>query len=121
MVIDTNILIAYLKAEPAVVMALSEWKQTGRALFVSSISVCEVLAFSGLTESEQDKIREFFQNFTSIPFNDVVAESAALIRRNYGLEIPDAAIAATAWLQQAPLVTRDRQFRKIKEIAIVEI
>jgi len=38
MVIDTNIIIACLKAEPKAVDTLSIWKREGRALFVSSIT-----------------------------------------------------------------------------------
>lgn len=121
MVIDTNILIAFLNAEPGATTALSEWKQTGQTLFVSSVSVAEVLAFSQLTASELEKLRAFFKNFVSVPFDDIVAEEAALIRRKYNFEIPDAGIAATAMLYRTPLVTRDRQFKRIEEITIIEI
>ena len=38
MVLDTNILVAYLKGEPEVVAALEQWRQEGRGLVVSSIS-----------------------------------------------------------------------------------
>ena len=46
---------------------------------------------------------------------------AAQIRRLYRLEIPDAAIAATALVNDIPLVTRDRQFRKVLSLIIVSI
>jgi predicted nucleic acid-binding protein len=37
MVLDTNILIAYLNGEEKVIKMLSEWKNSGRALFISTI------------------------------------------------------------------------------------
>jgi len=39
----------------------------------------------------------------------------------YRLHTPDAVIAATAFARNLPLVTRDRQLRKVKEITIVKI
>lgn len=120
-VIDTNIIIACLKAEPDAVVALSELKKEGRALLISSVTVAEVLAIPALNEAELNRIRDFLRNFISIPFNDNIAEVAALIRRKYRLEIPDAAIAATALINRDTLITRDRQFKKVSEIAVLEI
>ena len=51
MVLDTNILVAYLKGEPEVVAALEQWRQEGRGLVVSSISLAEVLALPALSGS----------------------------------------------------------------------
>jgi predicted nucleic acid-binding protein len=73
MVLDTNILIAYLKGEPGVVD------------------------------------------------DDRLAEIAAGFSRLYRLRLPDAAIAATAAAQGMPLVTRDRGFRKVHEIRLIEM
>lgn len=121
MVIDTNILIAYLNAEAKAVITLSNWKQDDRALFISSISFAEVIALSSLTDLEIQKVKNFLRNFIAIPLDNTVAEAAGLLRRRYRLEIPDAVIAATALLRDAPLVTRDKKFRKIKEITVLEI
>ncbi|MDP3771794.1 MAG: type II toxin-antitoxin system VapC family toxin [bacterium] len=121
MLVDTNIIIACLNAEPKAVYALSEWKQMGRALLISSLTIAETLAFPGLTEEDSAKAKAFLANFISIPFDDAIAEIAARLRRNYALAIPDAGIAATAMIRNVSLVTRDRQFQKIKEITIIEV
>lgn len=121
MILDTNILIAYLRGEPKVVKKISSWKSCGRILFISTISKAEVLALPSLTPEETDKIRLFLSNFLSVPFDDSIAETTALFQRTYQLKLPDAAIAATTFRQNLPLVTRDRQFRKIREITIIEI
>lgn len=120
MVVDTNIIIACLKGEP-VASVLSEWKRESRALFISSITVAETLSLPKLSHSEIIKIRAFLSNFISAPFDDAIAELAATLRRSYGLEIPDAGIAATALIRALPLATRDKQFLKIKEIKIIAI
>lgn len=121
MILDTNILIAYLNGETKIVKRLSDWKRSGRILFISTISKAEVLALPVLTPEDLKKIRMFLNNFLSIPFDDSIAESAALFQRTYRLKLPDAAIAATSFTRNLPLVTRDRQFRRIREITIVEI
>jgi len=121
MILDTNILIAYLNGEVKIVNTISDWKCSGRVLFISAISKAETLGLPKISPKELDKIQIFLNNFLSIPFDDSIAESTALIRRKYRLKLPDAAIAGTALTRNLPLVTRDRQFRKIKEITIIEI
>lgn len=120
MVVDTNIIIACLKGE-SVANVLSAWKKEGRALFVSSITVAETLSLPKLSQSEILKIRAFLSNFIPAPFDDAIAVLAAALRRSYGLEIPDAGIAATALSRGIPLATRDNQFLKIKEIKVIVI
>ena len=121
MILDTNILISYFNGELNVVKTISDWKQSGRILFISSISVAEILALPTLTPDDIDKIRGFLNSFLSIPFDNSVAEAAAILKRTYQLNLPDAAIAATSLTRSLPLVTRDRQFHKIQEITVVEI
>ena len=121
MVVDTNIIIACLKGEEGPVIGLSDAIRNGRALFVSSITVAETLALPTLTPSDIEKARGFLKHFISVPFDDTIAMLSAMLRRTYSIELPDAGIAATAIVRRVPLVTRDRQFRKIKEITVVEL
>lgn len=120
MVIDTNILIAYLDGQKQVVRAIQTWKSRS-PLFISSISRVEVLALAKLTPANVDEIKTFLENFISVPLDDFLAETAALFRRNYNLALADAVIIATAANKQLPLVSRDKQFKKIKEITVIEI
>lgn len=51
-----------------------------------------------------------------------IARGAGEIRRKYKTKTPDALIASTAVMYQAPLVTRNvRDFKKIKELKVLEI
>ena len=101
--------------------ALSEWKEKGRALLVSSITLAELLSYREINEKESLVIKGFLKNFVSVPFDDNLAEVAAGFRRSYNLEIPDAAIAATAFAYKLLLVTRDKQFARIKELTVFAI
>ncbi len=120
MVIDTNILIAYLDGQKDVVEAIQNWKSRG-PLFISAITRVELLAFAKLTPAELGRIKIFLNNFISVPLDDALAETAALFRRDYKFALPDAVIAATAADRRLPLASRDRQFKKIKEITVVKL
>jgi predicted nucleic acid-binding protein len=119
MTIDTNILISYLKGEVKIRIVLDDWKESNRPLFISSISVAEILALPNLSSHEINQIKQFLGEFLSLPFNNEIAEISALIQRKYHLKLPDAAIAATALSRHTPLATRDKQFQKIKELVVV--
>lgn len=121
MVLDTNILIAYLSGEASVVNALTHWRSEGRALVIASISFAEVLALPALSPAEIQIITRFLRSFLCIPFDERLAEKAARIARLYRLKLPDAAIAATAADCGMPLVSRDQEFRRVKEIKLAVI
>lgn len=121
MTLDTNILIAYFNGDEKVVEAVSEWKKNGKAIYISSIAFAEILAYPAVTPSDVETIRDFVDKSFPVPFNNEVAEVAALLRRKYQLKLPDAGIAATAMIYRSPLVTRDRQFQKIQEITTVVV
>jgi predicted nucleic acid-binding protein len=121
MTLDTNILIAYLNGEQAVVDFINEHKEVGRAIFICSISFAEVLSLPTLSEAYIDRARRFLENFISVPFDNELAEATALLRRRYQFSIPDAAIVATALIRQTPLVSRDKVLRRAKEVTFVDL
>ncbi|MBI4136295.1 MAG: PIN domain-containing protein [Candidatus Vogelbacteria bacterium] len=121
MTLDTNILIAYLNGESKVVDFILEQKAYGRALFVSAVSAAELLSLAELTEGDLRRIRDFLDNFISVPFDRELAETVAFIRRLYQLSIADAAVVAAALSRQMPLVSRDRGIRKVKEVVFVDL
>ena len=121
MTLDTNILIAYLSGEREVVDFVLEQREAGRAMFMSSIVVAELLSLPKLADADFRRMEDFIANFISVPFDNAIAVTAASLRRQYKLELPDAAIAATALIRQTPLITRDRGFRKISELTFIEL
>ena len=121
MLFDSNILIRYLNGETKIVEQLKAWRREGRVFVISSITTAEVLSLKSLNQKNVEDIKEFLETFVSVPFDDNIADMAAYCRRLYGLEIPDAGIAATSILRRLPLVTQDQQFKKIREITVIEI
>jgi len=121
MLLDTNILVAYLNDDTSVVESVKNWFSQGTVLFVSAVSYAEVLALPEASSTDLDKMRDFLEYFVVIDVNKDVAETTALLKRKYKLRFPDAAIAATAYRTRVPLVTRDKQFRKVDEITVLAI
>lgn len=114
-VVDTNILIYYLKGTEKVV----RYFQPNEELFVSTISQIELLSRRDLSTTELKKLKDFLETFTIIDVDSDVALRAAQLRRK-GIKMGDAIIAATAWHLGVPLLTHDHGFNKIKEIEVFD-
>ena len=121
MTLDTNILIAYFDGDAVVVDFIIREKEDGHAIFVSSVAVAELLSLPALTDAYLQRFKNFISDLISVPFDNTLAETAADLRRRYKLSLPDAAIAATALNHHSPLVTRDKGFRKVKELTFVDL
>ena len=85
-------------------------------MFISAITVTEVLALASLTASELKIIEVFLAEFVVLSVTDNIAKQAALLRRNYKLSVPDALIASTALLHLIPLLTADVQLHKVPRL-----
>lgn len=123
MILDANIVIAYLAGEESVVEKLSEWRRQGLSLFLPSVAESEVLSFSRWTAEERRYTEEFIaENFINVPFDQMLARMAGEIRAQFGLKFPDAAIAASAIQKAIPLVTRNiKDFKNVAQLTIVTI
>lgn len=121
MIIDSNILIGYLNGDEAIIEALNGWKEDSRVLLISAVSFAEVLSYPKLAEKDIQETKKFLSGFVSIPLDDILAEKAAYFRRIYKLTLTDAAIAGTASVYRVPLITRDKQLQKVKEIFVIEV
>lgn len=122
MVVDTNILIAFLNNEKTVLAAITEWQAQGRSVFVSSVSYGELLSKKGMTADERKRILALQEDFVIIELNSVIAAHVGEIRQiQPSIRLPDAAIAATSIYTHTPLVTRDIRMHKIQGIRIVTV
>ncbi len=119
MVVDSNILVEYLNGDEKIIRAVDGWKENRIALFISSISFVETLSYSFLAPDDVVIARDFLSGFIFVPTNEAISEEAAFLRRKYGTKLADSIIAATAIVYKVPIATRDKQFRKIKEVAVV--
>lgn len=121
MVLDTNILIAYLDNDKKAIEAINTWFANNLTLFISVVTYVEILSLSEAGQADLTKIRQFLANFILIDVNKELGEIIAAVKRQYKLKFPDAAIVGTAKFLSVSLVTRDRQLGKVKEIKVVRI
>lgn len=121
MILDSNIIISYLNNDEKIVGAIELLKEENKNLLISSITFGEALSFPELNEQKIEEIKKFLNSFVSVFVDNTISEIAAFLKRKYKMELPDAIIAATALKYNMPLLTRDRHFKKIKEIDVLEI
>lgn len=112
--IDSNIILYYLNGDKTLLPVLED-----KQLFVSFITELELLSFKKITEPETKLIEGFLQHCTIIEMSSVIKENTILLRRKYGLKLPDAIIAASSLFLNAPLFTADKDMANITEIDLI--
>ncbi|HEX4959915.1 MAG TPA: type II toxin-antitoxin system VapC family toxin [Thermoanaerobaculia bacterium] len=103
--VDTDVLIDYLRGLPAAVDFLENLTEP---LLISSMTVAEL--YAGVREGEEKQVLDLFvQAFEVVPVDDEIAIRGGLFRRDYrashGTGLADALLAATASRRGAQLVT----------------
>ncbi|OGH66246.1 MAG: hypothetical protein A3B90_02530 [Candidatus Magasanikbacteria bacterium RIFCSPHIGHO2_02_FULL_41_13] len=88
-------------------------------LGISTITEIEIFSFPNLTEIQQLSITKWLEEITIFPVDSFLSRQAARLRRIYKIKTPDAIIASTAIFYNAKLITRDKDFKKIKELDIL--
>jgi predicted nucleic acid-binding protein len=104
--LDTNAIIYLVNGRLA--SPLPEGKYS-----ISIITEIELLSFSGLSDEEEQRIRDFLHLLDRVPLSDTVRDQAIRLRRRNRMKLPDAIIAASALTQQAILLTNDQSFASI--------
>lgn len=112
--IDSNIILYYLNGDSTLLPVLED-----KQLFISFITQLELLSFKKITEPEIKLIEGFLQHCTIIEMSSVIKENTILLRRKYGLKLPDAIIAASSLFLNVPLFTADKDMVNIKEIDLI--
>ena len=109
LLIDTDVLIDYLRANAAAVSYLENLHDVP---LISVITVAELHA--GVREgSERAALTDFMEAFEIAPLTKQIASAGGLYRRDFGTShgvgLNDALIAATAQVNNAELVTLNRK------------
>lgn len=103
--VDTDVLVDYLRGQPAARAFLEA--RAGEPLAVSVITVAELHA--GAREPEKPALEALLSVFTQLPVDAAIARQAGAWRRAYrdshGTGLADALIAATALSCGATLAT----------------
>lgn len=111
LLIDTDVLIDYLRAQAEAVSYLEGLTVTD-TLLISAMTVAEL--YAGVRDgSERAALDSFVQAFEVVPIGDKIAIHGGLLRRDYAKShntgLADAIIAATAEIEQAYLVTLNKK------------
>ncbi len=116
--VDTNIFIDHFRGhEPAT--AFFESLDENSIIF-SAISEAEIIIGKQCSENrKKEKILQFLRRWQKIDVNNPIAVKAGDLAREYGIELADAFIAATALVHKAELLTRNiSDFSKIPNLKI---
>jgi predicted nucleic acid-binding protein len=116
--LDTNIIIYFLKGDAEVRKFLEEEISRGSRFFISAITEAELFGYPAITSEEALKIEEVLRTISIIPVDSQIARLAGFFKRKYKISLPDAIIAATGYLTNTILLTRNiKDFKKVKEIS----
>lgn len=107
---DTNILLYFISGNQGV------FEYTDNEFYISEIPEIELLGSKGITPLQLKYRRKIIDNCTIIPFSENIKHLTISLKQIYILKIPDAIIAATAIYLNIPLLTADKDFKKIKEL-----
>lgn len=118
MLVDTDILIDYLRNHPEAVLFLESHVDD---ISISAVSVAEL--YQGVREGrERTKLSRMISALVVLPLTEEVAETAGLYRRDYrdriGCGLADCMIAATASEHRLGLATLNTKHFKMLDSVI---
>ena len=119
-VIDTDIFIDYFRKFEKAEKFFDGMKNEDCIIYFSAVSDTELVSGEECNRMEvKAKLLDFLSNFNEVFINNQIAVKAGDFRRLHNTKMPDALIAATAFVMKADLVTRNiNDFKNIKEITI---
>ena len=112
--LDTNTIIYLMNGRLALPLPEGQYS-------VSIITEIELLSYSGISATEDRKIRDLLLLLDRIQLIDAVRDETIRLRRKNRLKLPDAIIAASALVVGAILLTNDQVFSSIAELDVASI
>lgn len=114
--VDTNVLIHLVNGDKAITNFLQ-----GKTVFISFISEMELLSKPGLSSENIKLLQSMIDNCFVVEFNGEIKAEAIKVRRLHKLKLPDAIIAAPAKHLRLPLLTADKDFKKVPDIELIHL
>ena len=112
--LDTNIILYLLNGDKTLAELLNK-----KQLYISVITELELLAYKGITTSEEEIINDFISQCKTISLNNAVKQETVRVRKAYNTKLPDSIIIATALYLDLPLITSDIEFKKVNELTLI--
>ncbi len=113
--VDTNIIIYLIGGYDGVAELLA-----GQNLHFSFITEIELLSFKKLIKRDEQLIRQILNEGFVFQSDSEITSMATKLRLNYGLEVPDAIIAASAIRYDLPLISADAGLSKVRELQLIQ-
>jgi tRNA(fMet)-specific endonuclease VapC len=118
-ILDSNIIIDYLRGSRKIVDLIDYLVDTNAILGCCPINITEV--YAGMKEKERLSTEELFENLRIFSIDIDIAKMAGNIIRNYRsqgitLDLPDATIAAVAIHNNLVLITHNKKHYPIDEL-----
>jgi len=104
--LDTNTVLYLLGGRLAAPLVAGEYS-------VSVISEMELLSYPSLDDAAEKHIRSFLSTVSVVGLTDRVKEATIQLRRQTGLRLPDAIVAATAVVLDAEVLTNDLDLLRV--------
>ena len=112
--LDTNILLYLLNGDDTISILLKD-----RTIVISFISEMELLSFKNLSAKEENIIQELISTCTVVSIEEDIKIKAIEIKRTYNLKLPDAIVNATSQIFNLPILTADKDYKKVKDLNLV--
>jgi hypothetical protein len=112
--VDTNICV-YLLNGDAILADLLQ----GQNLYLSIITEMELYAYHGNNPSSTLILNAFLQSVSIINIEEKVKLNTIAVRKKTKLKLPDSIIAASALSYNLPLITADKDFKKVDHLYLI--
>lgn len=118
--VDTDILIDHLKGIDSATSYIHKIVNSKIRPLISIISRIELLSGSKIDEIEEAIIKDLLKLFDVVILDEFLADLSATFRKKYYSGLADSIIAASAYKENATLITRNvRHFKGIRELKVI--
>ena len=119
-IIDTDVIIDVLRGFKPTKEKIKELLENNE-LLISGITEAEIFAGKDMEmEEKKKKIVKFLSMFKKVNPDNQILQIAGEFKRKYRISLLDCTIAATAYVLNAKLFTRNKKdFEKIKEVRLI--
>lgn len=108
-ILDTNVLILFFSGR------LTDSLPYNDNMGYSVITELELLSYPQLSVEDEHNIKRFLDKILSIPLTEDIKKHTITLRKRYKIKLPDAIICATAMVNDATLLTNDKQLLTIPD------
>lgn len=112
-VLDTNFVLGLMRLDEKTLEWVRRERVDADECAYSAITRMELLGFAGISVKEDGLIRERLSAFNYVPLSLEIENEAIRVRRAYAIALPDAIIAASAFLLNAQVLTHDQRLLSV--------